>query len=42
MDMMKLIRTRKSVGTFDGKAVTENDINKLCGKNKTAMNRRAL
>ena len=29
MDMMELIRTRKSVRTFDGKAVTENDIKNL-------------
>ena len=29
MDMMELIRTRKSVRTFDGKAVTETDIKKL-------------
>ena len=29
MDMMELIRTRKSVRTFDGNAVTENDIKKL-------------
>lgn len=29
MDMMNIIRTRKSVRTFDGKAVTETDIKKL-------------
>ena len=38
MDMMELIRTRKSVRTFDGKAVTENDIKKLTEYIKTITN----
>lgn len=38
MDIMELIRTRKSVRTFDGKAVTENDIKKLTEYIKTITN----
>ena len=38
MDMMELIKTRKSVRTFDGKAVKENDITKLTEYIKTITN----
>ncbi|SEL34018.1 Nitroreductase [Ruminococcus sp. YRD2003] len=38
MDMMELIRTRKSVRTFDGNAVTENDIKKLTEYIETITN----
>lgn len=38
MDMLELIRTRKSVRTFDGKAVTENDRKKLTEYIKTITN----
>ena len=38
MDMMELIRTRKSVRTFDGKAVADTDIAKLTEYMKTITN----
>lgn len=38
MDMMELIRTRKSVRTFDGKAVTEDNRKKLTEYIKTITN----
>ena len=38
MDMMELIRTRKSVRTFDGRAVTDADREKLAEYIKTITN----
>ena len=38
MEMMELIRTRKSVRTFDGKAVADTDIEKLTDYVKTVTN----
>ena len=38
MDMMELIKTRKSFRTFDGTKISENDLKKLCSYIKTIDN----
>ncbi|WP_295115455.1 nitroreductase family protein [uncultured Methanobrevibacter sp.] len=38
MDMMKIIKTRKSVRTFDGTEIPESELNKLCSYIETIEN----
>lgn len=38
MDMMELIKTRKSFRTFDGTKISENDLKDLCNYTKTISN----